>query len=96
MFIKKKVTEQTPLDEAIANVFSELQSVNADSEEYDAMSDQLLKLMKLKKEIEPSWHVSPDVLIAAGANILGILLILNYEKLGIVTSKALSFVAKLK
>ena len=96
MFIKKKVHEPTPLDEAIANILSEMQGVNADDKEYAAMADQLVKLMKLKKEIEPSWHVSPDVLIAAGANILGILLILNYEKLGIVTSKALSFVAKLK
>ena len=35
-------------------------------------------------------------LIAAGANLAGILLILNYERLSVVTSKSLGFVAKLR
>jgi len=37
---------------------------------------------------------SPDTLLIVGANLLGILLILNYEKLDIVSSKAVSFILK--
>lgn len=92
----KKPKEPTPLDRAIDELFSELQGLNGDSEEYDKMSDQLVKLMKLKKEVEPSWRVSSDTLAVVGANILGILLILNYERAGVVASKALAFVGKLK
>jgi hypothetical protein len=93
--LTKSPREATALDKAIEDLFSELQSVNADTEEYSAMADQLIKLMKLKKEVEPSWRVSPDVLVAAGANVLGILLILNFERAGVVASKALGFVGKL-
>jgi len=37
---------------------------------------------------------SPDTLLIVGANLLGILLILNYEKLDIVSSKAVGFILK--
>lgn len=96
MLIKRTPREKTPLDLTIEGVFSELDGLNADSEEYDSMSDQLVKLMKLKKEIEPSWRVDPNTLATIGANLLGILCILHYEKVNVVASKALSFVGKLK
>lgn len=96
MLNKKTPREMTKLDEAIDDLFRELQGVNGDDEEYDKMTTQLVKLIKLKKETEPSWRVSPDTLALIGANLLGILLILNFERAGVVASKALSFVGKLK
>lgn len=41
-----------------------------------------------------NWKVSPDTLLVVGGNLMGILLILNFEKLDIVRSKAMSFVLK--
>lgn len=38
--------------------------------------------------------ITPDTLLIVTANIVGILLVLNYEKLDIVSSKALSFILK--
>lgn len=38
--------------------------------------------------------ITPDTLLIVGANLIGILLILNYEKLDIVSSKAVSFILK--
>lgn len=96
MFIKKSTPDVTPLDEAIDDLFSELKGVNGDDEEYSKMADQLVKLMKLKKEIDPSWRVSADTLAIIGGNLLGILLILNFERMGVVASKAMSFVGKLR
>jgi hypothetical protein len=83
------------LDAAISDVLVEMNGLNSDSEEYAAAADQLVKLMKLKKEITPTWRPSPDALVGAAGSILGILLILNFERAGVVTSKALTFVTKI-
>jgi len=53
-----------------------------------------LKVLYEIKAIEAKRSISPDTWAAVGANLLGILLILNYERLGIITTKALTFVAK--
>lgn len=43
-----------------------------------------------------SWKPSPDAVVGAAASVVGILFVLHFEKLGVVTSKALGFVGKLK
>lgn len=96
MFNFTKKSHDTALEEAISSILTEMSGLNADSEEYSDAADQLVKLMKLKKEINPSWRPSPDALVGAAGSILGIILILHFEKLGAITSKALSFVGKMK
>lgn len=44
--------------------------------------------------LKSNFKISPDTLLVVGGNLLGILLILNFEKAEIVTSKALNFVLK--
>ena len=44
--------------------------------------------------IKPSWTITPDTLVVAGTNLLGIVLILNFEKIDLVRSKAMNFVLK--
>ena len=44
--------------------------------------------------LKNGFKISPDTLLVVGGNLLGILLILNFEKADIVTSKALGFVLK--
>lgn len=53
-------------------------------EKYRILSDML----------ETHWKVSPDTILVVAGNLLGILLILKFEKLDIITTKALSFVLK--
>jgi len=48
------------------------------------------------KEFEKSRRVSPDTLAIVAANIVGILLIIGYERANVVTSKALGFILKSK
>ena len=93
MFTKKTQTEPTKLETVINTLLSAMETVSPSSEEYSAMADQVAKLYKLKETDSPD-RVSKDALIAAGASILGILLILNFERLGVVTSKAVGFVTK--
>ena len=44
--------------------------------------------------LKPSWKFTPDTLLVVGGNLMGILLILNFEKMDIIRSKALGFVLK--
>lgn len=91
-------TETTPdlIQEAIENLYREL-NVH-DAEEYDNITNQIVKLTELqnKLQLSKSWRPSPDALVSAVASITGVVLILNFEKLGIVTSKAMGFVGKMK
>lgn len=96
MFLKKKSDpEPTPLDDAIEDVFSALKGLDEETEDYSNAVDQLVKLMKLKKDVEPTWQVSPDVLITTLANIAGILLVLQHERLHVIASKAFGLIRKL-
>lgn len=96
MFNFNKKPHDAALDEAISDILTTMNGLDESSEGYSAAADQLVKLMKLKKETAPSWVPSPDALVGAAASVLGIILILHYEKLGVVTSKALAFVGKMK
>ncbi len=66
------------LDEAISSIFAAMVGMDEASDEYAKASDQLVKLMKLKKEINPSWRPSPDALIGALGSFLGIIAIINF------------------
>lgn len=49
-----------------------------------------------EQEKSRSWKPSPDAIIGSVASIAGIVLVLNYEKLNVITSKAFGFIGKLK
>ena len=77
---------------------------------YDSLAGELLttadpaKVTALKQDMDlyssildanrVEWKVSPDTILIIVGNLAGILLILKYEKLDIITSKALGFVIK--
>ncbi len=58
---------------------------------WEVLSKSLEEYDKLAKS---DWKVSPDTLLVVAGNLLGIVLILTYEKANIVVSKALNFVLK--
>jgi hypothetical protein len=89
-----KPSEPTGLDQLIEQLEQFLLTIQPDNKEYTAMVKNLSELHKLRGE--PSKPISKDALLTTAGSILGILLILNYERLNIVTSKALSFVTKLR
>lgn len=141
MFDYNKDPNTGALETAITKLFSEMEKLDGDSEEYTKTAENLVKLIKLKNEaikldnesnkivndhaidnaklnneahkldfdmavdeknirIEEeklrSWKPSSDALVGAAASVLGIVLVLNYEKLGVVTSKAFTFIGKMK
>lgn len=92
MFQKR---EPSGLDNAMNEIYSEMKGFTADTDEYCKMTDQLIKLHSMKM-LEHQHRISPDTLATIGANVIGIALILHYERIHVVTSRALNFVMKLR
>ena len=89
----KKQKKLSGLDDAINDVLSELKGFTSDSEEYAAMVDQLVKLHAMK-ECEKPQNVSMDTLMIVAGNLLGIAMILSYERTNVITTKAVHFLLR--
>jgi hypothetical protein len=87
--------ETTSLDRHIATLEEELTNHKGHSDEYSKIADQLSKLYKIKDAQSPN-PVSRDTMAIIAGNLAGILLIISYERANVVTSKAVSFVMKLR
>lgn len=51
---------------------------------------------RLEHEIETADHISPNTLVMAATNLIGILLIVKYEQAHVMVSKAATFALKLR
>jgi len=87
-FPKKKTSG---LQKIIDKLEQHLENLSPDDKTYAPLVKELSALYVMKKG-DASPRVSPDVLIQAGAGLIAVLVILHYEQLGVVTSKAMSFV----
>lgn len=94
MIIKRHAKSE--LQKTIDALHEEMSTVDGSSAEYAQMVDQLVKLHKLQDDITSSHRVTPDTLAIIGANLAGIILIVRHESVNVITSKALSFVPKLR
>lgn len=91
MFTKKD--KRTNLEKEIDEVLFYMSGLSPESQEYSNIINNLEKLYKAKNE-ELNRKIKPDTIAIIAGNLLGILLILGYEKTNIITTKALSFVLK--
>lgn len=91
----KKPPNAAALDKAIGRAFRRMEEVKPESDEYAKVVKQLKELHSMKVA-ETSRRISPDTWITVAANLLGIGMILSYEYANPLTSKAVSFVAKLR
>lgn len=93
-----------PIDLEIERVYARLKDFTAETKEYAAALLQLKNLHALKADLTPaptpepepekSHRVKIDELLPAISNLLGIAMILQHERVHVVTSKALGFVTK--
>jgi hypothetical protein len=90
--MSKTQNDPSHLEKVIDNTLTKLEDHDPTSDEFAIVVDQLTKLNQLLPTKEP-W-VKPEVLITAGANLAGILAILNFEKFNVITTKAIGFVVK--
>lgn len=87
--------EAPTLQGQIDEVLLEMGSHKTYTEEYDKLLNQLERLYKLQAP-EKARRISPDAIVAVVGNLAGIVMILNFERVHVVTSKALGFVLKTK
>lgn len=95
MFKQKTVAEITPLELEIERLHAFMGGLNITDDQYSKAVDQFIKLQTLIDAQRPE-KLSIDAKATIFANLAGIMLILNHERAGIVTSKALSFISKLR
>lgn len=93
---KKKTTEPTALDKALDEAYTHLASFNPESDEHAAITKQIVELEKIRDARNKGSKISPDTIALIAANLVGIVLILNFEKAGVITSKAMGMVGKLR
>lgn len=93
MFTKKNDTEQ--INDAINKLHDELEVIHPTDEVYSELLTKLERLHALKNDSR-SDRVKPDTLALIAGNLAGIMMIVGHERAHVVTSKALSFVSKLK
>lgn len=91
MIIKRKVREPSVLDGAIEDA---TRMLDPGSDDYLKMIGALERLTALRDQ-KCSRMPSPDVIANIGGNLVGILLILHYEQIHVLTSKALNIIRKL-
>lgn len=91
MQIKLPKSAKSKIKAERAIVFSKMSKEGIEQKEWDELNK---KYQAYSEMMKPSWTLTPDTLLVAATNILGIVLILNFEKIDIVRSKAIGFVLK--
>lgn len=91
-----KITKQdkrSNLQEAIDSALSVMSELEPFSDEYSAIASNLEKLYRAR-DLENIRGISPDTIAIIAGNLFGIGLILGYERMNVITSKALGFVMR--
>lgn len=98
MFKMNTSPEDDKLNFVINDLLNDLRggvgSSKEDHADFTAATDNVIKLIKLQKESNPSWRPSPDAILGATATIVTAVLVLHYEKIGSIGSKAFGFIGR--
>lgn len=89
-FIKRN---KFTIDKEIDNLLQKMSGLDPVSEEYKILAENVERLAKAKSYDKQRYFDKTTMLYVAG-NLMGIAMIVGYEKAGVVTSKALGFVLK--
>jgi len=91
--LTKRTTTVSLLDAEIKSALGLLKDLDKNTPEYGAMLERVAKLSKLKTDERPQ-RISPDNALLVGANLFGILAIIQHERVAIITSKAFGLIVK--
>ena len=93
MFEKRSDPTQAALDVTITELMTDMKTLDGDSEEYATCLNRLERLMKQKEKFAPK-QINPDTWIMVGGNLIGILIIVSYERGHVIATRALSNIIK--
>lgn len=90
-----KKTDPSALEEEIHRVLALMAGIDDPTdEEYQKLNEILVSLHKLNESETSHKRVSRDQILAAAVHLAGIVAIINYERIHVVTTKAGSMVLK--
>lgn len=87
--------EKSLLEQETERVLRILNGQEIGSQEYVKTMKALTDLHKMREEETPK-PVSRDTLAIVGANLLGILMVIRYENVNVIVSRAMSMILRLK
>lgn len=93
MNINKQKRQRHNLKKEIDSVLERMSQLSPDSTEYTNMAKNLDTLYSAKSK-EKDQKIKWDTIAVIAGNLLGIVIIVGYEKANVITSKALGFVIK--
>lgn len=82
--------------EAIDDLLAEMKITRKTSEDYQQLNEQLKTLTETQTNKKSSGVKLTEAGLVVGGNLAGILAIIHFEKLNVMTSKALSHIVKPK
>lgn len=95
MFKPKKSETEILAETEIKKIYASLELMTDPSEEeYEKAIDQLVKLHKLMESESSHRRISYDKLADLALSALGLLVVVNHERIHVITTKALDVVRK--
>lgn len=95
MFGRKPKVDALKLKEAKIEILDRMLTTDPGSEEYSTLLQQLTEVSKLENP-ESSRQIDYNTMLTVGGHLLGVLIIVGYERANVMTSKAKDFALKLK
>lgn len=89
-----KSKKKSSLEQEIEDVLKIMSKLQPGCEEYTACAGNLERLYNCVKSNEKVNSINWNTVLLVGGNLAGIAMILGFEKVDIITSKALGFVMK--
>jgi hypothetical protein len=99
VFKFRKEEESTDLQEEITALIEAMSDQDRTSEEYATMATVVKTLMEahaVETTANKPNFPSADTMLSVGGSLVGILLIMSFEKANVITTKSLNFIPKFK
>lgn len=84
------------LEEQIEYCAEKMLTLDPDSDEYRKTNEQFMRFVQAKEEKLNGRKIKPETWALIGSNLAGILIVLHYERIHVVTSKAFSWIVRPK
>jgi hypothetical protein len=81
------------LDVEIERLVAALSAMHPTDDDYDTISSRLKTLCEARS-LKNDSSISSEAVLNIVANVLGMLLVLNFERTGVITSKAFGFLGR--
>ena len=94
--LKNPFVKQSKLDDPIDVILEEMKEFGPGTTEYEALLDKLERMSALQSKETWTRRIDPTQVAAVAANLAGIVTIVHFEKINVLTSKAVTMLHRTK